>query len=222
MSQGSVIGLFRCWARAQTHGFGDRPPGPKRLPLENIFKCHSLYRIIMDCWLRKRVRTADQRGAVMFFFSVVGVPIKEKTYSLESFGLLSSSKEPLLAEFSPCWNFSLSPEYTKWKGRKRWKIRPSFKICLCGPITEKTWDFSANKWHHCAWQLEKGSMIKLFENFISWLVSGMEHIEIHLMVFESWQPGYVTGNARPAGQSSQYLGGISRLYNFLESASPAK
>lgn len=51
--------------------------------------------------MRKRVRTADQRGAVMFVFPVIEVSIKEKAYSLESFGLPSSSKEPLLVEFSP-------------------------------------------------------------------------------------------------------------------------
>lgn len=33
---------------------------------------------------------------------VARVSVKEKAYSLESFGLLSSSKELLLVEFSPC------------------------------------------------------------------------------------------------------------------------
>lgn len=43
----------------------------------------------------------------------------------------------------------------------------------------------------------------------------------HLVAFEGRQPGYVTGNARPAGQPSGYPGGASRLYNFLGSVSPA-
>lgn len=50
---GRVTGLCRCLARAQTLGFRDQPPGPAWLPLENIFACHPLYGVIMECWFRE-------------------------------------------------------------------------------------------------------------------------------------------------------------------------
>lgn len=39
---------------------------------------------------------------LFFSLSVVRVSVKEKALLIESFGLPSSSKEPLLVGFSPC------------------------------------------------------------------------------------------------------------------------